>query len=83
MNKPTTIELPEHQAVFVEGKIAEGHYGSASEVVQAALRLLEEEEAKLASLRAVLEEGEQSGPARPFDPEAFLARIHAEHAKAR
>ncbi len=83
MNKPTTIELPEHQTVFVEGQIAEGHYGSASEVVQAALRLLEEQEAKLANLRLALQEGEDSGPARPFDAEAFLAQMHAEYAKAR
>jgi antitoxin ParD1/3/4 len=83
MNKPTTIQLPEHQAVFVEAQVAEGHYGSASEVVQAALRLLEEQEATLASLREALQQGETSGPARPFDADAFLARMHAEHAKAR
>lgn len=81
MNKPTTIDLPEHQSAFVQGQIAEGHYASASEVVQAALRLLEEQEAKLASLRQALDEGEQSGPARPFDPDEFLVRLHAEHAR--
>ena len=32
-----------------------------SEVIRAALRLLEEEETKLATLRMLLEEGEQSG----------------------
>jgi antitoxin ParD1/3/4 len=80
MNKPTTIQLPEHQAVFVEAQVAEGHYGSPSEVVQAGLRLLEEQEAKLASLREALEEGEQSPFVEAFDPEAFLRRMRAEHA---
>ena len=72
--------MPAHQLTFVQGQVAEGHYGSSSEVVQAGLRLLEEQEAKLAQLREALIEGEQSGPAKPFDEEAFLARMHAEHA---
>lgn len=79
MTKHTTIALPEHQAKFVEAQIAEGHYGSPSEVVQAALRLLEDQEARVAYLRDALAEGEQSGPAEPFDADEFLARMHAEH----
>lgn len=80
MNKPTTITLPPHQQNFVEGQLAEGHYGSPSEVVQAGLRLLEEREAKLANLRAALVEGEESAPVESFDAEELLARLHAEHA---
>jgi antitoxin ParD1/3/4 len=34
----------------------------------------EERALKLAKLRAALEEGEASGPATPFDFEAFLAK---------
>ena len=37
------------------------------------LRLLEDQETRLASLRAALIEGENSGPATPFDFDAFLA----------
>ena len=80
MTKPTTVSLPDHQLSFVQGQLAEGHYGSLSEVVQAGIRLLEEQEAKLAQLREALIEGEQSGPARPFEPEVLLARLHTEHA---
>jgi antitoxin ParD1/3/4 len=79
----TTIDLPPHLLTFVQGQIAEGHYGTPSEVVQAGLRLLEVREAKLEQLRDALIEGEQSGPARSFDEEAFLARMHAEHAARR
>jgi|CXWL01.1.fsa_nt_gi antitoxin ParD1/3/4 len=79
MTKPTTVSLPDHQLSFVQGQVDEGHYGSLSEVVQAGIRLLEEQEAKLAQLRGALEEGEQSGPARHFDPDIFLARLHGEH----
>jgi antitoxin ParD1/3/4 len=46
-------------------------------VVRAALRLLEEQEAKLAALRAALIEGEQSGPSTPFDFEAFIEHKRA------
>jgi antitoxin ParD1/3/4 len=42
--------------------------------MRAALRLLEEREAKLTALRAALIEGEESGPSTPFDFEAFIAR---------
>lgn len=34
----------------------------------------DDEDAKLATLRAALVEGENSGPAKPFDFEAFIAR---------
>ena len=40
MNVSLTPEL----AAFVQGRVASGRYGSASEVVRAALRLLEEDE---------------------------------------
>ena len=76
MSKYTSISLGDHFTSFVERQLAQGRYGSASEVVRAGLRLLEEHETKLEALRAALIEGEESGPARPFDREAFLARIH-------
>lgn len=79
MTKSATITLPDHQLAFLESQVAEGRYGSLSEAVETALRLLEEQEAKLSHLRDALVEGEESGPAAPFDPEAFLARLHADH----
>lgn len=82
MNKHTTVTLPEHQKAFAEAQVAEGVYGSVSEVVQAGLRLLEEQEAALSNLRAALVEGEQSAPI-DFDPEAFLEQLHAGNAQAR
>ncbi len=73
MNKPVSLELDDHFARFVAGQIADGHYGSASEVVLAGLRLLEDRQSELAALRAALVEGEESGPATPFDFDAFIA----------
>src|SRR5450759_1351350 len=53
---------------FVLTNVKSGRYENASEVVRAALRVLEREEeqyqAKLAALRAAIDEGETSGIAR-------------------
>lgn len=73
MAKNTSIALGEHFATFVEEQVSRGRYGNASEVVRAGLRLLEEREAKLKALRVAIEEGLESGPAEPFDVEAFIA----------
>jgi antitoxin ParD1/3/4 len=77
MNRNTSVTLGEHFSRFVEAQVEQGRYSSASEVMRAGLRLLEEREARLAALRAALDAGEQSGEPAPFDVEAFLARKRA------
>ncbi|MGU9978982.1 type II toxin-antitoxin system ParD family antitoxin [Phreatobacter sp. HK31-P] len=74
MARNTSISLGDHFTSFVDERVAEGRYSSASEVVRAGLRLLEEHEAKVAALRAAIDEGDRSGPATPFDFDRFLDR---------
>ena len=73
MARNTSISLGDHFASFIDQQVQNGRYGSASDVVRAGLRLLEENEAKLHALRAALIEGEKSGPSTPFDFDAFVA----------
>jgi antitoxin ParD1/3/4 len=82
MSKNTSFSLGDHFTKFIEAQVAQGRYGSASDVVRAGLRLLEEQEAKLAALRAALIEGEQSGKSTPFDFERFIARKRSKATRA-
>ena len=72
MTRNTSISLGDHFGAFIEQQISQGRYGSASEVVRAGLRQLEDNETRLAALRAALADGENSGTSASFDVEAFL-----------
>jgi len=60
MSKNTSFTLGDHFDSFISEQLKKGRYASTSEVIRAALRLLEKEETKLATLRRMLEEGEAS-----------------------
>lgn len=63
MAKNTSISLGDHFEKFISGQIKSGRYGSASEVVRASLRLLEEHEQRIGALQQALIDGEKSGDA--------------------
>ena len=81
MNRNTSISLGEHFTRFVDQQVEEGRFQSASEVVRAGLRLLEEHELQIERLRAAIIEGEESGEPQPFDFDEFLARKNRERSK--
>lgn len=77
MAKNTSITLGEHFDGFITNQIQSGRYGSASEVIRSALRLLENQETKLQTLRQLLAEGEQSGDA-DYDLDSFINELDSE-----
>ena len=67
MSKTTSINLGDHFQCFIATQMQSGRFGSASEVIRASLRMMEEREQKLEALRQALIEGEESGDAGPLD----------------
>ncbi len=81
MARNTSVSLGDHFAEFIDVQVQTGRYGSASDVVRAGLRLLEEHEAKVKALQDALIVGEKSGPPVPLDSKAFLKRMRARYAR--
>ena len=77
--KGTSVTLGDHFDEFVSDQVTTGRFANVSEVVRAGLRLLEDEEAKLKSLRNALEHGEQSGFTRDFNIEEYLSAKRRAH----
>ncbi len=75
MGKNTSISLGTHFEEFIHEEVNSGRYGSASEVIRTALRLLENEEKKINELRQALILGEESGWVKNFNPEDHLKSI--------
>ena len=61
MPRTTSITIGDKLDAFVSRLIDDGRYGSTSEVVRSALRLLEQKEAQLEALRRAVLAGEESG----------------------
>jgi antitoxin ParD1/3/4 len=75
MAKNTSILLGDHFEKFISNQVDSGKYGSASEVVRAALRLFEHEELMKEELVNALIKGENSGFIKNFNREAFLKNL--------
>ena len=79
---PSSYDIGGHFERFIDSQVEAGHYGDASEVVRAGLRLLEALEraqaAELDDVRAAIRKGLDSGPGRPAE-EVFerLRRTYA------
>lgn len=79
MPKNTSISLGEHFDTFVAEQLNSGRYSSTSEVVRAGLRLLEDAETRLGTLRKMLQDGKNSGVA-DYDYDSFIEELDREDA---
>ncbi len=78
MSRTVTASLGPHYEEFIMKSIHSRRYNNVSEVIRAALRRLEEDETRLAALRAALDEGEASPDVMDFNPTSFLQEMKAE-----
>ncbi len=83
----TSMTLGPHWEDFIREEVASGRYASASEVIRAGLRELEERKQKLEKLRAHLAEGSQQVQRREFaemdEPETIVRRAAQKLKKAK
>lgn len=80
MAKNTSVSLGNHFDRFIARQVAGGRYGSASEVIRAGLRKLEEDDQKLETLRALIKEGIASGTAE-YSYDGLMAELDNELGK--
>ncbi len=71
----TSFSPGDHFTRFIEEQVRAGRYKNASDVMRAALRLLEEHEERRRALRLALQEGLDSGVGEPFSMDGFLKRM--------
>jgi antitoxin ParD1/3/4 len=73
-SKNTSIALGKPYQDFARKKVESGEFGSTSEVVREAMRRYIAQDRRREALDRALQEGLDSGPARPFDWDAFMER---------
>lgn len=83
MSRTVTFQPSSELIGFIENQVSSGLYANQSEVIRAALRLLQEQTAKssLKKIRSLIAEGEASGPAKTWDVESFMSKMQQKYAK--
>ena len=81
MADTVTFRPTDDQGGFIEGLISSGDYSNQSEVIRAGLRLLQEHyaESKLAELRQLIKDGENSPIIENWNADDFIQRMKKKH----
>ena len=79
--KNTSISLGNYFDNFVSSQVSVGRFKNVSEVIRAGLRLLEDEENKMAALRNAIQVGLNSPSVENFDFEENLKTLKAKKRK--
>jgi len=81
MSKNNSISLGNYFNQFVQNQVEAGRYKNVSEVIRAGLRLLENEESKVTTLRNAIQEGLNSPLVEDFDFDENLKKLKSEKRK--
>lgn len=76
--KNTSITLGEHFDHYIAAQLASGRYRTASELIRESLRMHEEREVKIATMRAAIDECVASGIYENFSFEELNRELDAE-----
>ncbi len=76
------VSVGERWEKWIEAMLADGRYGSASEVVREGLRLVEEREQKLAALREIIEASIARGGSYTDDEVGAYLVAHSDRRRA-
>lgn len=79
--KNTSISLGNYFDQFVSSQVSVGRYKNVSEVIRAALRLLENEENKVITLKNAIQQGLNSPRVENFNFDEHLAKLKSEKTK--
>ena len=79
MAKSISIILGDYYDNFINGLVQSGRFSSASEVVRAGLRLLEQQENHKNELVNELMKGENQGFLKKFDRKKLIKSLHSKH----
>ena len=83
MARNTSFSLGDHFTEFIDQQVESGRYATASDVLRAALRMLEDHDEQLAWLRQQLDEADEQVKAGQVheDSEEFWAGVRCEAAE--
>lgn len=73
------VSLPDPMKAWVEEQLTDGRYSNASDYVRHLIRRDQERQQAIAALQAEITKGIESGPALPFDMQAFKQRMRAKY----
>jgi antitoxin ParD1/3/4 len=79
--KNTSISLGDYFDQFVSSQVSAGRFQNVSEVIQAGLKLLENEESKIIALKSAIQQGLNSPRVENFDFDEHLIKLKSEQLK--
>ena len=75
MARTVTVSLGKHYEDFIQSCIKSGRYSNTSEVIRAALRKMEDDEARITAFCSAIDEADASPDVKDFSTEDFIKEM--------